>query len=186
MPPPRPPRPPRPWPAVAEGEGGTNCCESTSACARDCACRCANSSSVSVARSPNSAGRCSGALTFPGHMPCRSGSPHDVRGAEYGRAEGATLPGAEADWVLTTAVLIVTNAISARFRRCKRCNCTDRCPVAPTGVPSLHRPASEVIAPTIKCQKSTFAASARISSRYIGSDQPAFSSSPRRFSTMLV
>ena len=42
-------------------------------------CRCAASSSVRNARSPNSSGRFSGVLDEKSQTPCRSGSPHAVR-----------------------------------------------------------------------------------------------------------
>src|SRR5688572_26039730 len=57
---------------------------SLSSCRWTCDRRVMNSCSVSSCRSPNSRGRSKGTLSSASlvHVPCRSGSPHGVRGAE--------------------------------------------------------------------------------------------------------
>ena len=71
-----------------------NSSPSAEACCDACFWRCANSSSFKYARVPNSGARCNGTpiISELGQIPCRSGSPHAVRGATHfagGRAGSA-------------------------------------------------------------------------------------------------
>ena len=71
--------------AAGEGVGATNSSLSDAACRCACAARAENSSSDSRSLSPNCSGRSSGTpiMAVPGHSPCRSGSPHGVRGTVH-------------------------------------------------------------------------------------------------------
>jgi hypothetical protein len=62
---------------------------------RLCSTRASNSTSFSVARSPNDSGRSRGVpcMRVLGQMPCRSGSPHGVRGAVHASRAGAAAEG---------------------------------------------------------------------------------------------
>ena len=89
----------------AGGFSRSNSSTSSSACFAACASRSLSSASVRKRRVPNCSGRSNGTPTMSvlGQMPCRSGSPHGVRGGEYGACPATTT----ADVITASAAITV-------------------------------------------------------------------------------